>query len=333
MASTPPSTSSSSRTCSATGCRPRRATPRRRTTGRASRDVDVLRPGRGAAPARHRAVRDRDAGARARLVDGRGADLPVGRQPPGHGASGRCPFCGSRQDQRAQLRLPRGRQGGADRRRRVQGGLVRRAAGATACAPPPASTRDGASRRRSTGTQVYTGASWLRLRSRTSSSGSGRASSSTAATPTTCCRMLWTWQYGDVGQHAGVRRRPGRGAGVDHGARIVMPAEKDLYFPPEDEAWEVVPHPATPSCGSSRRVGALRRRRRQPRGHRSHRRRGQGAAGRLTPPALTVAPLGQHAVVPAPGPTASVHSSGRVMGPSGRGPYRPIRAAGRLGPC
>ena len=42
------------------------------------------------------------------------------------------------EDQRAQLRLPRGRQGGADRRRRLQGGLVRRAAD-----PRPARRRAG----------------------------------------------------------------------------------------------------------------------------------------------------------------------------------------------
>jgi homoserine O-acetyltransferase len=51
--------------------------------------------------------------------------------------------------------------------------------------------------------------------------------------------MLWTWQHGDVGA------TPGFGGDLDSAlasisARaIVMPAEKDLYFPPEDEEYEV----------------------------------------------------------------------------------------------
>ena len=88
---------------------------------------DLLRPGAGPAQARDRAVRDRDARAGHRLVDGRRADLPVGGQLPGHGPAG-VPVLRLLEDQRAQLRLPRGRQGGADRRRGLQGGLVRRAA-------------------------------------------------------------------------------------------------------------------------------------------------------------------------------------------------------------
>src|SRR4051812_9972695 len=46
---------------------------------------DVLRPGRSPAQARCRALRDRDAAARVRLVDGCRPDLPVVRQLPGHG--------------------------------------------------------------------------------------------------------------------------------------------------------------------------------------------------------------------------------------------------------
>lgn len=51
--------------------------------------------------------------------------------------------------------------------------------------------------------------------------------------------MLWTWRNGNVGNTPGF--------GGDHEAAlasitaraIVMPAQKDLYFPPEDEAYEV----------------------------------------------------------------------------------------------
>ena len=136
-----------------------------------------------AAQARHREVRDRDAPARHRLVDGRRADLPVGRQLPGHGPA-RVPVLRLVQDERAQHRLPRGRQVRADRRRRVQGRLVRREAG-----QGPA--RGGARVRRLgllAGLLLGPGlqGDGLLRRSRTSSSASGRASSSTAATRTTC---------------------------------------------------------------------------------------------------------------------------------------------------
>ena len=80
-----------------------------------------------AAQAGHREVRDRDAPARHRLVDGRGADLPVGGQLPGHGAARA--VLRLVEDERAQHRVPGGRQGRADRRRGVQGRLVRRKAG------------------------------------------------------------------------------------------------------------------------------------------------------------------------------------------------------------
>ncbi|WUI01524.1 alpha/beta fold hydrolase [Spirillospora sp. NBC_00431] len=51
--------------------------------------------------------------------------------------------------------------------------------------------------------------------------------------------MLWTWQNSDVG------RTPGFGGDTEaalasiKAKTLVMPGEKDLYFPPEDEAWAV----------------------------------------------------------------------------------------------
>jgi homoserine O-acetyltransferase/O-succinyltransferase len=51
--------------------------------------------------------------------------------------------------------------------------------------------------------------------------------------------MLWTWQNGDIGLTPGFDGSF-EGALASIGARaIVMPAEKDLYFPPEDNAFEV----------------------------------------------------------------------------------------------
>jgi homoserine O-acetyltransferase len=50
--------------------------------------------------------------------------------------------------------------------------------------------------------------------------------------------MLWTWQNADIGATPGF-------AGVEEALAairmpaIVMPAQQDLYFPPEDNEWEV----------------------------------------------------------------------------------------------
>ena len=51
--------------------------------------------------------------------------------------------------------------------------------------------------------------------------------------------MLWTWQHGDVGQTPGFGGDLDRALASISARAIVMPAEKDLYFPPEDEEYEV----------------------------------------------------------------------------------------------
>jgi homoserine O-acetyltransferase/O-succinyltransferase len=51
--------------------------------------------------------------------------------------------------------------------------------------------------------------------------------------------MLWTWQNGDIGQTRGFDGDTERALASIQARAIVMPAEKDLYFPPEDNAWEV----------------------------------------------------------------------------------------------
>ena len=51
--------------------------------------------------------------------------------------------------------------------------------------------------------------------------------------------MLWTWQHGDVGRTPGFDGSLERALGSVQARAIVMPAEKDLYFPPEDEEFEV----------------------------------------------------------------------------------------------
>ena len=51
--------------------------------------------------------------------------------------------------------------------------------------------------------------------------------------------MLWTWQTGDVGKTPGFDGEYERALASIRAKAIVMPAEKDLYFPPEDEAHAV----------------------------------------------------------------------------------------------
>jgi homoserine O-acetyltransferase/O-succinyltransferase len=49
--------------------------------------------------------------------------------------------------------------------------------------------------------------------------------------------MLDTWQQGNVGATPGFDGDLGKALGSISARTIVMPAEKDLYFPPEDERW------------------------------------------------------------------------------------------------
>lgn len=51
--------------------------------------------------------------------------------------------------------------------------------------------------------------------------------------------MLWTWQHGDVGRTPGYDGDHAAALGAIKARAIIMPAEKDLYFPPEDEEYAV----------------------------------------------------------------------------------------------
>ncbi|MEU4672959.1 alpha/beta fold hydrolase [Amycolatopsis sp. NPDC023774] len=50
--------------------------------------------------------------------------------------------------------------------------------------------------------------------------------------------MLWTWQHADIGNTPG-KRSLEDALGAIRAPAIVMPAQQDLYFPPEDNEWEV----------------------------------------------------------------------------------------------
>ncbi|ONI83131.1 hypothetical protein ALI144C_16630 [Actinosynnema sp. ALI-1.44] len=56
--------------------------------------------------------------------------------------------------------------------------------------------------------------------------------------PNNLLTMLDTWWHGDVGATPGFSSTEEALASI-RATAIVMPAEKDLYFPPEDEAWTV----------------------------------------------------------------------------------------------
>lgn len=51
--------------------------------------------------------------------------------------------------------------------------------------------------------------------------------------------MAWTWTHGDVGETPGFDGNTVAALEAITADAIVMPAEKDLYFPPEDEQWAV----------------------------------------------------------------------------------------------
>jgi homoserine O-acetyltransferase len=51
--------------------------------------------------------------------------------------------------------------------------------------------------------------------------------------------MLWTWESGDIGKTPGFDGDLDKALGAIKARAIVMPAEGDLYFPPEDNAYEV----------------------------------------------------------------------------------------------
>jgi homoserine O-acetyltransferase/O-succinyltransferase len=57
--------------------------------------------------------------------------------------------------------------------------------------------------------------------------------------PNNLLTMLWTWQNGDVGRTPGFNGDTVKALNSIKAKLITVPAEKDLYFPPEDEAWAV----------------------------------------------------------------------------------------------
>jgi homoserine O-acetyltransferase len=57
--------------------------------------------------------------------------------------------------------------------------------------------------------------------------------------PNNLLTMLWTWQHGDVGLTPGFDGDTEAALASIKASAMIMPAQKDLYFPPEDEEWAV----------------------------------------------------------------------------------------------
>ena len=91
--------------------------------------------------------------------------------------------------------------------------------------------------------------------------------------------MLWTWQNRDIGQTPGFDGDHVKALESISAKAIVMPAEKDLYFPPEDEE-SAVRHMASAEAElrDPRRLRPLRRWRGQRHRHEVPRRCTPGAA-------------------------------------------------------
>lgn len=51
--------------------------------------------------------------------------------------------------------------------------------------------------------------------------------------------MLWTWQHADVGHTPGFGGDTVKALQAIRARALVLPGQKDLYFPPEDEEWAV----------------------------------------------------------------------------------------------
>ncbi|WP_308258405.1 alpha/beta fold hydrolase [Saccharothrix obliqua] len=57
--------------------------------------------------------------------------------------------------------------------------------------------------------------------------------------PNNLLAMIWTWHHADVGLTPGFDGDTVAALNSIRATALVMPGEKDLYFPPEDEAWAV----------------------------------------------------------------------------------------------
>ncbi|UGQ11503.1 hypothetical protein LO772_32770 [Yinghuangia sp. ASG 101] len=84
--------------------------------------------------------------------------------------------------------------------------------------------------------------------------------------------MLWTWQHADIGATEGYHDDVTKALGAITARLLALPAQKDLYFPPEDEAWASahIPHGDIGVIPGG--MGPPHRRRRGPRRRTVHRR-------------------------------------------------------------
>ena len=159
------------------------------------------------------------------------------------------------EDQRAQHRVPGGREGRAHRRCGVQGRLVRREARQGAAGRGTRLCRLGLLAGVLLG-PVYKEMGFSSLEDFLVGFWEGFFLD--RRDPNNLLTMLWTWQHGNVGNTPGFDGDQVKALQSIKAKTIVLPAEKDLYFPPEDEEFAVSTSP-TRSCASSRGCGATSR--------------------------------------------------------------------------
>ena len=177
---------------------------------------------------------------RHRLVDGRAADLPLGRALSRHDGPDRA-VLRLGQMLAPQFRFPRGREGGAHRRCGLEGRLVHREAGDAACARRRASMPAGAFRRPSIArSSISRRMGYSSLEDFLVGFWEGFFLPKDANNLLT---MLWTWQNGDISDNELYKGDFKAALGAIKAKAYVMPGQTDLYFPPEDSQFEVAHMP------------------------------------------------------------------------------------------
>ena len=146
------------------------------------------------------------------------------------------PFCGSARTSRHNKVFLEGVKARPHRRRRLPGGLVHRAPHARAAGRGPGLRGMGLLPGLLLG-EVYREMGYTSLEDFLVRFWEGFFLDDRDANNLLC--MLRTWQTGDVGSTPGFDGDTAAALASITARAIVMPAEKDLYFPPEDEAWEV----------------------------------------------------------------------------------------------
>ena len=155
-----------------------------------------------------------------------------------------CPFCGSSKTSEHNFVFLEGVKAALTADDAFKGGWYDDASRSRACARRRACTPAGGSRRRSTGSACTP--RWALATTRGQLAFSSLEDFLVAyweghfldrRDANDLLAMLWTWQYGDIGQTPGFDGDHVKALQSIKARLIALPAEKDLYFPPEDEQY------------------------------------------------------------------------------------------------